>query len=159
VAAVAADDVRRLYGLPPERFTTERDALAKQLRQAGDAEAAAEVKALRRPTMSAWAVNQLVRERTPLLRDLWKAGDKLRKAHEGKGDFRAALDAEREALQALAASAAELLEQSGQAATNATLQRVTGTLQAAAADSDARTAVGEGMLDKDLEPPGFEALG
>jgi hypothetical protein len=94
-----------------------------------------------------------------LLHDLWKAGDKLRKAHEGKGDFRAALNAEREALEALAASAAELLERSGHAATDATLQRVTGTLQAAAADRDARRAVEEGMLDKDLEPPGFEALG
>jgi hypothetical protein len=156
---VATDEIRRLYGLPPDRFTAERDALAKRLREAGDRDAAAEAKALRRPPLSAWAVNQLVRERTPLLHDLWKAGDKLRKAHEGKGDFRAALNAERETLEALAASAAELLERSGHAATDATLQRVTGTLQAAAADRDARRAVEEGMLDKDLEPPGFEALG
>jgi hypothetical protein len=156
---VAADEVRRLYGLPPERFTAEKNALAKHLREAGDAEAAAEVTALRRPPLSAWAVNQLVRERTPLLRDLWKAADRLRKAHGGRGDFRAALDAEREALDALVFSAADLLERAGHAAADATLQRVRGTLQAAAADRDVRSRVEEGALAEDVEPPGFEALG
>jgi hypothetical protein len=155
---VAADDVRRLYGLAPDRFTAERNALAKRLRDAGDAEAAAKVKALRRPPLSAWAVNQLVRERTPLLRDLWKAADRLRKAHGGKGDFQAALDAERQALDALVSSAAELLGRSGHAAADATLQRVRGTLQAAAADRDVRRRIEEGALAEDLEPPGFEAL-
>jgi hypothetical protein len=156
---MATDEVRRLYGLPPDRFTTERNALAKRLRESGDAEAAADVAALRRPPLSAWAVNQLVRERTPLLGDLWKAGDRLRKAHAGKGDFRTALEAEREALDSLVASAAELLERGGHATADATLQRVRGTLQAAAADTDARAVVEQGMLEEDLEPPGFEALG
>jgi hypothetical protein len=156
---VAAADVRRLYGLPPDRFTAEKQALAKRLRGAGDGEAAAAVTALRRPPLSAWAVNQLVRERTPLLRDLWKAADRLRKAHGGKGDFKAALDAEREALDALVASAAELLERVEHAATGATLQRVRATLQAAAADAEVRRRIEEGTLAEDLEPPGFEALG
>jgi hypothetical protein len=156
---MAADEVRRLYGLPPDRFTAERSALAKRLRNAGDAETAAMVAALRRPPLSAWAVNQLVRERTPLLRDLWKAADRLRKAHGGKGDFRAALDAERQALDALVSSAAELLERNGHAAAAATLQRVRSTLQAAAADRDVRRRIEEGALAEDLEPPGFEALG
>jgi hypothetical protein len=156
---VAADEIRRLYGVPPDRFTAERNELAKRLREAGDATSAEEVAALRRPPLSAWAVNQLVRERTPLLGDLWKAGDRLRKAHGGKADFRAALDAERKALDALVASAADLLEQAGKAAAEDTLQRVRGTLQAAAADGEARRTVEEGMLEQDLKPPGFEALG
>ncbi len=153
------DEVHRLYQLPPERFTAERDALAKRLREAGNAEAGAKVAAMRRPTRSAWVVNQLAREQTALLRDLWKAADQLRKAHAGKGDFVAALAAEREALDALVAAAAELLEQADRAPGDATLQRVRGTLQAAAADRDARRAVEEGALDRDLEPPGFEAVG
>jgi len=156
---VAADDIRRLYGVPLDRFTAERNELAKRLREAGDAESAEEVAGLRRPPLSAWVVNQLMRERTPLLGDLWKAGDRLRKAHGGKGDFRAALDSERQALDALVASAAELLEQAGKAVAEDTLQRVRGTLQAAAADRDARRTVEKGMLDEDFEPPGFEALG
>ena len=156
---MAADEIRRLYGLPPERFTAERNALAKRLKDAGDAEAATEVMAKRRPPLSAWAVNQLMQERTPMLRDLWKAADRLRKAHGGKTDFRAALDAEREALDALVASAAELLERAEHPATHATLQRVRGTLQAAAADRDARRQLEDGTLEQDLEPPGFEALG
>jgi hypothetical protein len=155
---VADEEIRRLYGLPPDRFTAERNALAKTLRDAGDADAAGKVAALRRPPLSVWAVNQLVRERTPLLRDLWKAGDRLEKAHRGKGEFGTALEAEREALNELVSSAAELLERAGQAAAEGTLQRVHGTLQAAAADPDARRVIEEGTLEHDLEPPGFDAL-
>lgn len=156
---MTADDVRRLYGLPPDRFTAERNALASRLRAGGEQEAAAEVAALRKPSLSAWAVNQLVRERTPQLADLWKAAERLRKAHGGKGDFRQAVEAEREALETLLASAAELLRRRGHRGGDPLLQRVRATLQAAAADPGARRRVEAGTLDEDLAPPGFEVLG
>ena len=50
-----------LFDLPPTEFIAARDALAKQLKADGDAGAAAEVKALRRPSVAAWAVNQVAR--------------------------------------------------------------------------------------------------
>jgi hypothetical protein len=53
-AAVAA-----LYQLPLGEFVAARDQLARQLRTTGDREAARQVVGLRRPSISAWAANQL----------------------------------------------------------------------------------------------------
>ncbi|WP_240677492.1 DUF2848 family protein [Actinacidiphila soli] len=50
-----------LYGLRPDRFTAARTRHATRARQAGDRELGARLTALRRPTLAAWASNQLVR--------------------------------------------------------------------------------------------------
>ena len=44
-----------LYGLPPGEFTSARDKRAKELRGDGERDAANAVKALRKPTVAAWA--------------------------------------------------------------------------------------------------------
>src|SRR6185436_5875780 len=54
-------DVDRLYDLGVDEFVAARDELATQLRGAGDREAAAAVRKLRRPTVVAWTLNQLAR--------------------------------------------------------------------------------------------------
>ena len=51
--------VAGLYRLPLAEFVPARDQLARQLRAAGDREAARQVASLRRPSISAWAANQL----------------------------------------------------------------------------------------------------
>src|SRR5439155_7398313 len=51
-------EVEALYGLPLDEFTRARDALAKERTRAGDKAAAADVKALRKPSLTAWALNQ-----------------------------------------------------------------------------------------------------
>ena len=71
-----------LFGLAPEEFVAARDGLARRLKREGDAETAARVKALRRPTLSAWAVNQLARARGRELEPLLDAGERLRSAHQ-----------------------------------------------------------------------------
>jgi hypothetical protein len=48
-----------LYRLPIASFIEARDALAARRRAAGDRDGAARVRALRKPSASAWAVNQL----------------------------------------------------------------------------------------------------
>ena len=48
-----------LYGLPPEEFIASRDAAAKDVRDPALAKA---IKALRKPTVSAHTVNQIVRD-------------------------------------------------------------------------------------------------
>src|SRR4051812_23137763 len=78
----AADErVARLYGLPLDRFTAERNALAAELSSDGDRDAAAAVKALRKPSAAAWAANQLVRAEPDLVEALLGAGGELRQAH------------------------------------------------------------------------------
>src|SRR6059058_3259568 len=109
-------DRGELYGLPLDRFVPERTALAKALRQQGRREEAAEVAKLRKPSVAAWAVNQLVRTQRREIDALFAAGDALQKSQgdvlAGRGDagsLRAAADAERAALDRLGQKARGLL--------------------------------------------------
>src|SRR5947207_15901983 len=68
-------EIDKLYGLSPEEFTAARDGLAKELKAAGDQSGATSVKALRRPTVAAWAVNQVVRREPKGADGLLEAGD------------------------------------------------------------------------------------
>jgi len=54
--AMAADE---LYAGPLDRFVERRRALARALRDAGDAPGSRQVAAMTKPSMTAWAVNQL----------------------------------------------------------------------------------------------------
>jgi hypothetical protein len=157
-AAQAGDE---LFGLPPEEFVAARDELARRLRREGDAEAAKQVKALRRPSLSAWAVNRLARERGRALGPLLAAGERLRAAHqaalagEGAAELRSAAKAEREAVAGLVETALELLREAGHPTTDATRDRVAATLHAAAASPEAADLVRNGRLTTDLDPSGF----
>src|SRR4051812_42537393 len=105
----AEERIAELYGLPLDRFTAERNALAAALRSEGEAEAAASTKTLRKPSAAAWAVNQLVRAEPDLVDALLGAGGELRQAHRraaaghGADQLRAAADAERAAVDRLMA--------------------------------------------------------
>ena len=69
-----------LYGSDPEEFTERRTALASQARAAGDRAAAKEIAGLRKPTRSAWMINQLVRADPGVADRLAGLGDELRAA-------------------------------------------------------------------------------
>lgn len=158
-------EIERLYGEPLDKFTAARDALARDLRKSGDKAVADEVKALRKPTVSAWAINQLARRERMKIRSLLVAGEKLRSAHAdllggGRPDeLRQASDAERKAIAHLVASAAALLSQAGHTVTESTLDRIATTLQAAAVDEEGRALLEQGRLTRDLDPSGFGPLG
>jgi hypothetical protein len=151
-----------LFGLPPEEFVAARDELARRLRREGHAEAAKWVKGLRRPSLSAWAVNQLARGQGRGLEGLLAAGERLRAAHqaalagEGAAELRAAAKAEREAVAGLVRDAMALLGEAGHATTDATRDRVAATLHAAAASPEAADLVRNGRLTADLDPSGFD---
>jgi hypothetical protein len=156
------DAVDRLYGLPRDAFVAERDALARELRGAGRRDEAAAVKALAKPTVAAWAVNQAVRTQRPAARELWTAGDGLAAAQEailaGKGsgaDLRAATERERAAVEPLVDAARGLLTSSGGDLSEATIERVRETLHAAAIDADAREEVSAGRATRERSPRGL----
>jgi hypothetical protein len=107
-----------------------------------------------------WLVNRLARDRKPKVRELVKAGERLREAHAG-GDLAAFGDAtrrEREAVASLLDEARMLARDEGRRVSEATLGRVASTLHAAAADEQARFRLAQGRLAEELEPPGFELL-
>jgi hypothetical protein len=148
-----------LYGLPLEEFTKARDGLAKELRRAGKKEAADEVKALRKPSVSAWTVNQLARRHPQETKALVKAGDELRKAQRaavgGRGPeaLRDATRAHRDRLEDLTSAARHELDAAG-----STLQRVAQNLRGASVDKEASKALLAGTLTADVEQSGFGSL-
>jgi hypothetical protein len=155
-------DVDQLYGLPPERFVPERNALARELRRAGRRDEAGEVAALSKPSVAAHAVNQLVREYKPELSRLFEAGDALSEVQaevlSGQADGRTlgeAAERERAAVSALVDAAHELLGAEGLKASAGVLERVSDTLHAAALDGEARRRVDQGRLERELRHVGL----
>ena len=137
-------DVDALYGLPLDEFVPERDALAKRLRADKRRDEATPVKALRKPSVAAWAANQALRSQPGQRKALLEAGDALRAAQEdllaGRGDAaaaRAAAEAERRAVGDLVAAARGLAREGGFPSATV-LDRVRETLHAAATDDEAR---------------------
>jgi hypothetical protein len=161
MTAPTDERVARLYGLPLEQFTPERNALAAELRAEGDQEGAAAVKALRKPTAPAWAVNQLARAEPDLVDALLGAGGELRQAHRqaasGRGaeQLRAAAEAERAAVEALMARAPAAL---GKPLTPALTDAIRNSLHAASSDDEARERVRTGTLTNPLRPIGLGPL-
>jgi hypothetical protein len=160
----AERDLDRLYGLPREEFTEARNALVRELRNAGRKDDAEEVRALKKPAVSVWAVNQLARRHPREVADLVKAGDALRKAQRdvlaGKkgADVREASRALHELADELVGAAREILEETGDRATQATAQRISGTLRAASPDPAAAKLLRKGRLSEDVESVGFGPL-
>jgi hypothetical protein len=157
-------DVDELYGLPLERFVPERNALAREQRNAGLRDEATEVAGLRKPSVAAWAVNQLVRTQRRGVDDLFEAGDGLREVHdavlEGRGDgssLRGAVERERLAVEALIEAARGLLTSDGHELSPTIIDRVADTLHAAALDEDARRQVEDGRLERELRHVGLGA--
>jgi hypothetical protein len=157
-----ADAIDGLYGLPLDEFVGARDALAKELRAAGQRDEAAAVKALKKPSVAAWAVNQALRTQGKAARELWQAGDALAAAQQailaGKGsgaDLRAANERERAAVEPLVDAARGLLTASGGDLSETTIERVRQTLHAGAIDPEAREEVASARVTRERAPQGL----
>ena len=153
---VAAEE---LYALPPGEFTPARDARVKQLRADGEREAATAVKALRKPTVAAWALNQLSRSRRKELEALLSAGEGLRTAQEellaggDRAGFQEAAARERDLVAKLATEATALASEAGERGTGLP-EKVAATLHAAALDEETADELRTGRLVKEREAVG-----
>lgn len=163
--ADADEHLDRLYGLPLGEFTSARDQLATELREQGDSGAATRVKKLRRPTLAAWAVNQLVRSRRADIQELLSVGDDVRAAQRaalsggGAEGMREITVRRRRVVDRLLDRTEVLLTNAGHAAGRSTMDKVGDTLMAATVDEKAAEAVRPGRLARELTAPsGFEAV-
>jgi hypothetical protein len=142
-----------LYRAPPEEFTAARNALAGELKAAGEGEAAATVRRLKRPTQAAWLVNGLSLDHPTEVRRLLETAERLRELHAELGrsqsaeQLREAAKEEREALARLTELARDGF--GGPRPSAATLDRVAETLQAAASDEETARLVSAGRLDRE----------
>ncbi len=78
-------EVDRLYALPRDEFVAERDRRVKALRADGHRDEAAALGQRRKPTIPAWAVDQLPRRHPEQVDALLGAADGLRRAQGGNG--------------------------------------------------------------------------
>lgn len=145
-------EIDRLYQLPLDEFTAARNALAKQ--SGGDA---ARIRALTKPPVPAWAVNQLFWRERSTWDDLIAAAENARKVNRAVlagrgGDVRAANKVHEEAVEQAFKSTLSLLAASPHPATDATRQAISTTLRALPAGEP------PGRLTRPLQPGGFEAL-
>ena len=157
-------ELDHLYGLPLGEFTAARNELAKRLKKAGQTAEAERVGALAKPSVSAWAVNQLPRREPAGVRGLLDAGEQLvdaqREALAGKGadSFDAANRRQRDAVRALVRAATAVLTDAGHRPSDAIKERLASSLRAASVDPDGRRLLESGRLEADVESGGLGLL-
>lgn len=140
-----------LYSAPPSDFVSARDSHAKDV---ADRELAAQVKALRKPSIAAWVMNLFAVERRERLGQALQLAEELREAQdELDAPALSKLSRDRRALTAqLAQEAASLASARGERITDSTIEAVRQTINAAFFDPDAAAAVASGRLLRELEP-------
>jgi hypothetical protein len=148
----------RLFALPLTEFVAARNALAADLRAEAGAEAAEAVKQLRKPSLPAWAVNQLARRHPERIAALLEATERSRRAAQAQDGeaLRASARERNEIVGELVRLAADVLVQAGSAPSRAHLDRVRDTLLAATDETHA-DLLRRGRISETLAPGGFEA--
>lgn len=146
-------EIDALYQHPPAEFVRARNALAKTLKGAE----AARVRALAKPTVPAWAVNQLYWRDRHVFDRLVKAGTEMHRAQlamlKGRAsDVRATSAAQRSAL---GDAVQRTIALARDAHVQVDVDAITRTLEALSLSPEDVTP---GRLSKPLQPAGFEAL-
>jgi hypothetical protein len=155
---VATDDLDSiaagLYALPPAAFTAARNAAATEATGA----LAKDVKALRKPTVAAWAVNLLAAHGE--LADAITLSAALREAQDDlDGAELARLGRQRRALvAALARQAVDLAKAQGVTVAASARDEVEKTINAAVVDAAAGAAALSGRLVRPLQATGVEEV-
>lgn len=154
--------IDRLYGEPLASFVPARNQLASELRRT-DSAAGARVKALSRPSIAAWAINQVYWHARDDYDRLLAAGDELRRLQQQvlsgrNADVREATEARQAAVRHVVDRAAAFLTDGGHPPSDAIRQRLAVTADAIAAFGTHPAAFRHGRLERELDAPGFEAL-
>ena len=141
-----------MYQAPPGEFIAQRNALAKRAGARG-----AEIRALPKPALPVWAVNQLHWRKPDIYRALVESAENLRATHKAvlagrTGDLRAASRAHDEALDAALKATLAIAAESGHAPSDAVRQTIGTTLRALPSGDP------PGRLRQALTPGGFEML-
>jgi len=160
-ATALPDEAASLFRESPEAFIAARDALASRLREDGRGDDAATVKALRKPTVVAWALNQLSDRDPDGVRALVAAGAEVRAAQQaalsskrGAAErLRSAGAARREAVGTLSSSAIDALAEAGRAS-SAHADAIGAALEVCSVDPDAGEALSAGTMER---PPAADA--
>lgn len=151
------DRIAELYRLPLEEFTAARDDLSRDLRGNGDKDAAARVKALKKPNLAAWTLNQLAHRHPDDVSELFdvtaQVRDAQRKVMSGrKADLRAATDRRNAVVGRLTRLASDILVDGGHPASPQTMSAIGDSLVAVASDDQGAEALRRGTLTREFKP-------
>jgi hypothetical protein len=156
--------IDELYGAGLDAFVPLRSKLVRELRAQGDTDEAEQLAKVRKPTVFAWALNQLARHERRDVDLLLDAGHRLREAQAGvlrgadRVEFERAREIERDALRRLERAAGKLLIQERGSAASGLLQQISSTLRTAAVSEEGRELLARGRFVAPLESEGFGAL-
>jgi hypothetical protein len=143
----------------PEDFVTERNRVARELKDEGRAEDAEAVAALKKPSAVVLAVNRAARDRSAAARDAVNAAERVRKTQlAGKPDQFESATADLERALGLLADVAVAMLSRGKTASEAMRRRVNDLLRAALAGEQSREALARGVLVEELEASGFSSF-
>jgi hypothetical protein len=153
------DVAAELYGGSREDFLATRKERAGEARAAGDRDLARRITALRKPTVAAWLVNQMVRRHPDEMAELADLADELGSAQRrGYGErLRSAGERRRDLLRRLDIAVRDLAGEFGMAVGADTAGQVATTFQAAMVDAGALHEVLSGRLSAvlDVDPNGI----
>jgi hypothetical protein len=157
------DELDALFAVPLNEFTVARNALARRLERDRLSSEAARVKGMSKPTVSAWAVNQLYWKHRKEFDRLLSAGKRLAEAQtlllSGEAaDVRATMAARNEATSDLLQLASKLLRDAGHNPSPDAMRRITTTLEALSIYPSVSNAPIPGRLTDDVAPLSFELL-
>lgn len=149
------DAAAELYAGDPDEFTDRRRELAAAAREHGDADAAKQITALRKPTRSAWTLNALARAAADQLAALDDLAAELRGA-EQRLDGNAMRELSKRRRELVDDLARRAFRATGQSAPSAAIRdEVNATLQAAVADPDVAEQLRAGRLVRAAKWDGF----
>ncbi len=147
--------VEELYSADPEEFTRRRGELAARARAAGQPAVARQIAGLRKPTRSAWMINQLVRSDPGIATRLAELGEELR-AIERSGDGSRMREVSQARRQLIATLVPQALARSGQHPPPAALrEEITATFSAALADPEVAEQIRRATLPRPARRAGF----
>ena len=150
-------EISALYRVAPEGFIEARDALAKRLREDGRGDDASTVKKLRRPTVAAWALDQLAEDVPDAIGELLAAGADLAGAQRATlsgrdpSALRDATARRRESIAGLTDRAVAALRAAGRSP-DPHVEDIRGTLEAASVDDEVGERLRAGTLEKTVRP-------
>ena len=155
------DEAAEVFRADPDGFVAARNDLATRLAAEGRIEDAAAIKALRKPTVAVWGLNQLHDRDAEGVTALLDAGAELRAAQQaalssskgGAERLRTATVARRAAVARLVESASDALTEAGRSADNQ-VGAIAGALEVASFETEAGRELAAGTMQRVPDAPG-----
>ncbi len=152
------DEIARLLAVPLGDFVEERKRLATSLKNLGRREEAQAIAKLAKPSAALWVVNQLARRERAAIRRLAELTAAMQGPRHTGDDYAGLLAEHRDVLRSLRAAAEHVLVEAKIGVNPALLERITHTLRTGMADDEARAAIENARLLREVGDLDFASL-